>query len=96
VQNGSLIIPDVATLDRMAQKGLEIVLDRASEYGVRVICGTTEAIGEWANEGRFSKKVYAAICDNAVRIPPLRERPGDIPALIAAWLPEIVKEHGLG
>jgi two-component system, NtrC family, nitrogen regulation response regulator NtrX len=96
VRGGCLFIPNVATLNQDAQNGLLIVLNRMTEYGLRVICGSEALLGVWANEGRFSKQVYAVICDNAVRIPPLRERREDIPVLLAEWLPEISKELGLG
>ena len=95
-RGGTLFIANVAGLDRRQQAGLKIALDRCAEYGVRIICASTDPLGIRANDGSFSAEVYAAICDNAVRIPPLRERLEDIPTLVAHWLPDLTQAQQRG
>ena len=85
-RGGTLFIANVAALDHRQQAGLKIVLHRCGEYGVRVICASTVPLGMSVNDSNFSAEVYAAICDNAVRIPPLRERLEDIQTLVERWL----------
>ncbi|MBM4190153.1 MAG: sigma-54-dependent Fis family transcriptional regulator [Betaproteobacteria bacterium] len=96
LRGGTLFIPNVASFDKRTQEGLALALERSAEFAVRIICGSEELLGLRVNEGTYSVRVYQAICDNAVRIPPLRDRLEDIPPLIVRWLPEVAREQGRG
>jgi DNA-binding NtrC family response regulator len=101
---GTLFLDEIASasLDLQA-KLLRVVQERVFErvgetrtraVDVRLIAATNrDLLGEVA-AGRFRQDLYYRI--NVVRLdlPPLRERPGDIPLLAAACLERYAREHG--
>jgi DNA-binding NtrC family response regulator len=60
---------------------------RRSEF--RLICATNRDLREEAEQGRFRKDLYFRINVFPVVIPPLRERPGDIPELVSNIMKKI-------
>ncbi|ABM62341.1 sigma 54-interacting transcriptional regulator [Halorhodospira halophila] len=60
---------------------------------VRVVCATNRDLVERMGEGAFRDDFYYRVAEVQLRLPPLRERPGD-PALIAhALLKGMVRQH---
>lgn len=57
---------------------------------IRVIASATADLGQRVQEGRFSRQLLAELDFLAIAVPPLRERPSDIQALLAAAL----ERHG--
>lgn len=53
---------------------------------VRVIASTTLRLDDLADEGRFDRQLLRRITSHRLRIPPLRERPEDIPVLVEHML----------
>jgi DNA-binding NtrC family response regulator len=60
---------------------------RRSEF--RLICATNRELREEAEQGRFRKDLYFRIDVFPVVIPPLRERPEDIPELVSNIMKKI-------
>ncbi len=63
---------------------------------VRVVATTNLKIEDQVREGRFRKDLYYRLNVIPLRIPPLRERPGDIMPLSEFFLRKYVSENGTG
>jgi two-component system, NtrC family, response regulator AtoC len=85
---GTLFIDDVATLARDAQLGLLSLLknpkglDGAGGKDLRIIVATTQNMEQVVREGEFITELYYRLNVIPVTIPPLRDRPEDIPTLL--------------
>ncbi|MCE4554583.1 helix-turn-helix domain-containing protein [Roseateles cellulosilyticus] len=53
---------------------------------VRVVASAATDLGQRVRDGLFSRQLQAELAFLTVTVPPLRERPGDIPELLAAVL----------
>jgi two-component system response regulator AtoC len=53
---------------------------------VRLVCATNKILEEEVKAGRFREDLYFRINVVTVQLPPLRDRPEDIPALVAHFL----------
>jgi len=56
--------------------------NRASKVDVRVICATNANLKTRISRGEFLEDLYYRLNDICFRVPPLRERPEDIPLLV--------------
>lgn len=81
-REGVLFIPEVADLNRMEQKGLLLLTQKAEKYGVRVVCATARALPQLVAEGIFDDMLLQAIGIITIRVPPLNEHKEDIPELV--------------
>jgi two-component system NtrC family response regulator len=93
---GTVFLHEVAHLPL----GLQVKLLRVLQQGelermggretlrcdVRVVASSTRDLAEAVREGRFRDDLYYRLNVVAVTLPPLRERKGDIPALVEAFL----------
>lgn len=85
---GTLFIDDVATLTTEAQIGLLGILKNPKDLGgasgkdLRIVVATTQNMEQVVREGEFLTELYYRLNVIPVSIPPLRERPEDIPTLI--------------
>src|SRR3546814_20997472 len=59
---------------------------------VRVVAATHQVLDELVREGRFREDLYHRLNVIRVRIPPLRERPEDIPQLVRSFLLRAAEE----
>ena len=59
---------------------------------VRVIAACNANLPDYVAQGRFRKDLYYRLSTFPVHIPPLRERPGDIPALADAILDDLSRK----
>ncbi|APR78113.1 Response regulator of zinc sigma-54-dependent two-component system [Minicystis rosea] len=60
--------------------------ERARKVDVRVIAATHRDLAEMVKEKRFREDLFYRLDIITVRIPPLREREGDVPLLVARFL----------
>ena len=91
---GSLFLDEVGSLPRDVQAKLLRVLEdgavralggeRAAQVDVRVIAATCEPLERLVESGRFRQDLYERLSACVVRLPPLRERRADLPALCRA------------
>lgn len=61
---------------------------------VRILSATHKDLGDLANDGRFRHDLYYRINVIELRVPPLRERTGDLPQLTSAILTRLAGSHG--
>ncbi|HEY2646246.1 MAG TPA: sigma 54-interacting transcriptional regulator [Candidatus Acidoferrales bacterium] len=86
--NGSLFLDGINHLDAVAQGHLLNLLPDGSGtppqgcHSMRVISSTTRSLEEEMKSGRFREELYYRVNGVHLRLPPLRERMEDIPALL--------------
>lgn len=88
---GTLFLDEIGDLEtssqikllRLLQEGEYYSLgsDEASHAEVRIVAATNADLAEAQREGRFRRDLYYRLNSHLVRIPPLRDRPEDIPVL---------------
>jgi transcriptional regulator with PAS, ATPase and Fis domain len=62
---------------------------------VRIIAATNKNLEEELDKGRFREDLYYRLNVIPINLPPLRERPDDIPALIRFFIEKNVKEKSM-
>ena len=87
-KGGTIFLDEVSTMPERAQVDLLRVLEtfRYTRVGgktehvadVRVVCATNRDLLEMVAEGKFREDLYYRVAIFPLRLPPLRERPGDI------------------
>src|SRR4051812_25574242 len=93
---GTLFLDEVAEMSLPAQAKLLRVLQEGTveplgsnatiKVDVRVISATHRNLLEWVRDGRFREDLYYRVNVIEIPIPPLRERPGDLAALVQHFL----------
>ena len=92
--SGTVFLDEIAELPASAQAKLLRALesheiqplgsDAAATFEARVIAATNRDLAREAREGRFREDLFYRLNVLHIPLPPLRERPEDIPALVAA------------
>lgn len=93
---GSIFLDEIGDLDPASQvKMLRVLQDRTFEplgssrsrtVDVRVVCATNRNLEEMVAKGTFREDLFYRINLITVRLPSLRERPGDIPLLAESFV----------
>ncbi len=99
---GTLFLDEIGEMTAAMQARLLRVLqdgevrpvggERSRQVDVRVVAATHRDLEAMVAEGSFRQDLYYRLAVVTVELPPLRQRPGDIPALVAHF----VDKHGDG
>ncbi|HEX7380538.1 MAG TPA: PEP-CTERM-box response regulator transcription factor [Nevskiaceae bacterium] len=101
---GTLLLDEIGDMPVALQAKLlrflqERVLERIGgrdpiQIDVRVICATHQDLAKLIHEGRFREDLFYRISEVTIRLPPLRERIGDLAPLAHYFLEAAAKRHG--
>jgi len=92
----SLLTPDLQgkLLRVLQERSFERVGgNRKIEVDVRVIAATNQDLKEMVDRGMFREDLYYRLNVVPIYIPPLRQRPGDIPALVKHFMKQLGEEN---
>ena len=99
---GTLFIDEIGDFDLALQPKLLRVLETLTltpvgghedrKVNVRVVAATSRNIEKMISEGKFREDLYYRLNVVQVNLPPLRERPDDIPILVDHFLKEISEQ----
>ncbi len=103
-QGGTLFLDEIGEIDATIQvKLLRFLGERTFERvgsnktqtaDVRLVTATNKNLEEMVKEGKFREDLFFRLRVVEIELPPLRERPGDIPLLAQSFLREFAKENG--
>jgi transcriptional regulator with GAF, ATPase, and Fis domain len=101
---GTLLLDEVGELSLEAQAKLLRAIEareiervgggRTIRVDVRVIAATNRDLVKEVREGRFREDLYFRLNVIPIHVPPLREHPGDIPALAAHFATQLRRRSG--
>lgn len=100
---GTIFLDEIGDLDASSQvKMLRVLQDRTFEalgssarrmVDVRVIAATNRSLPDMVAAGEFREDLFYRINLITIHVPPLRERPDDIPALVARFLQTVAQVY---
>ncbi|MEK9803441.1 MAG: sigma 54-interacting transcriptional regulator, partial [Curvibacter sp.] len=94
---GTLFLDEIGDMPPGLQEGEFEPLgsNRLLRFEAKVIAATSRDLGQLVREGRFREDLYYRLNVLPIRVPPLRERRADIPALVEALGEELAQRSGL-
>jgi DNA-binding NtrC family response regulator len=101
---GTLFLDEISEIPQSTQVKLLRVLEereftrvggvQSISVNVRVIAATNRPLRDYVEEGSFRSDLYYRLNVLSIYLPPLRERPADIPILVRRFIRDFTAEHG--
>jgi len=101
-EKGTLFLDEICDLSPSSQVKLLRLLQECTYYalgsdtpvksGARIVVATNRDPEALAHDGIFRKDLFYRLCSHRVHVPPLRERPEDVPALLDHFIEIASKE----
>ncbi|MEP7184635.1 MAG: PEP-CTERM-box response regulator transcription factor [Rhodanobacter sp.] len=102
--NGTLLLDEIGDMPVALQAKLlrffeERIIERIGgrepiPVDVRIICATHQDLRALISAGRFREDLFYRASEVSIRLPPLRERVGDVVTLAQHFLEQSAKRHG--
>ncbi|MCG6955416.1 MAG: sigma-54 dependent transcriptional regulator [Gemmatimonadetes bacterium] len=103
-RSGTLFLDEISTISPQVQGSLLRLIqerevrpvgsDKAVPVDVRLIAATNRDLQELVDEGTFREDLFYRLSVFTIRLPPLRERPEEIPLLAHHFLQRYAEEFG--
>lgn len=90
-KGGLLYLKEIGDLNRLAQKGLLLLLSKLEKYSVRLVCVTSTPLAELAAQGVYDSRLYELLSGLCIIVPALREHREDIPELATQILSRYIE-----
>ena len=93
---GEMPLPLQTRLLRVLQERevMRIGSDRVLPVNIRVIAATNRPLDQEVAAGRFRADLYYRLNVLSIKVPPMRERPEDVPVLLARFLEQLAAKRG--
>ncbi len=103
---GTLFLDEVAELPMAMQVKLlraiqekqvrKVGATQEDAVDVRILCATHQDLAACVEQGRFRQDLFYRLNVIELRLPPLRERREDVPAIAASVLERVLAQNGIG
>ncbi|MBD3347984.1 MAG: response regulator [Candidatus Eisenbacteria bacterium] len=102
--HGTILLDEIGDMSDAGQAKLLRVLEERSfervggnqmvETDARVIASTNQDLEKLMPAGRFREDLYHRLAEYVIEVPPLRDRPGDIPEIAVHLVGELARQVG--
>ncbi|HQN65022.1 MAG TPA: sigma-54 dependent transcriptional regulator [Methylophilus sp.] len=93
-RDGVIFVEEVTALNKTEQKGLLLLLSKADKYGTRIICGTTYALPQLAENAQFDNALLQALSASTIKVPALNDHREDVPDLAVSMASLMAEKTG--
>ena len=90
-KGGLLFLKEIGDLNRLAQKGLLLLLGKLEKYSVRLVCATSMPLAGLTAQGAYDPRLYEVLSGLCINVPALREHREDIPELASQILSRCIE-----
>ena len=90
-KGGLLFLKEIGDLNRLAQKGLLLLLGKLEKYSVRLVCATSMPLAGLTAQGAYDPRLYEILSGLCINVPALREHREDIPELASQILSRCIE-----
>ncbi|MDN5934741.1 MAG: sigma 54-interacting transcriptional regulator, partial [Nitrosospira sp.] len=90
-KGGVLFLKEIGDLNRLAQKGLLLLLGKLEKYSVRLVVATSMPLAELTAQGVYDPRLYEILSGLCINVPALREHREDIPELASQILSRYIE-----
>jgi two-component system, NtrC family, response regulator HydG len=91
-KGGTLFLQHLQCLPTDIQEALVSVL-RNTAHGFRLICTSAVDLEQLVDEGGFNDELFYRVASFPVQMPPVRERPEDIPLMVKHYASKVANPH---